>query len=171
VRDAKTRLQPPSQQSCLSVPIRHRLIDNNREHSQRPKHHCVQLLLTTLTSEEQRWPRIRRSSGVGSSRILRYFSDPESKISEKPVPELLFYFRQYQELAFINVTASSINIAKFRLHRWLLEFEQESDSQIWNISDPDSNFSNRNGVGKRDSGHLWLATDWSKRHLRHNTAK
>ena len=87
--------------------------------------------------------------------------EPESKIFEKPEPELVSLFIVCSRSilgGLYKCHFSRKNIAKFWLHRWQPESEQESDSQIWKICRIRIHkFWSRSAVRvwKCDSGHLW----------------
>jgi len=60
--------------------------------------------------------------------MLRFFLTwIRSQICEKPDPEPLFIFGNSRSLR-ANTIAQVKTLLKFRLHRWLPEFEQESDA-------------------------------------------
>jgi len=73
-------------------------------------------------------------SRVDSTRILHVLDlELDEKICEKPNPssKSLFIFGIGMSLrSLYKFHFLSINIGEFQLHRWLPEFEQESDSQI-----------------------------------------
>ena len=71
------------------------------------------------------------------------FMEPESGISEKPDPEpesvLFLAVTEVCTVLQTSLLQYKINIAELRLHQWLPETEQESDSQIVKISNPGPN--------------------------------
>ena len=78
-------------------------------------------------------------SEVDSGRILHFLSDPVQKMFEKTDPESRLIFVSSRCLRGLHTSrCSSTNIAEYRLRRWLTEFEQESDFQIWKNLDPDA---------------------------------
>ena len=77
---------------------------------------------------QQRWPQIRNRL----RQDFAFFADPDT--------ESIFIFSSSSRSlhGLYKYHFVSTNSAEFRLHRWLPEFEQESDSCIWKNFGPDS---------------------------------
>jgi len=70
-----------------------------------------------LQPRRQKWDRIR-NIGVDSGRILRFFSDPESKIWQKPDPEPESFFN-FASSRGLRGHFLRKNMGKLRLDWWL----------------------------------------------------
>ena len=95
-------------------------------------------------------------SEVDSGRILHFCQTRFIKCLKKTDPESSLIFVSSRCLRGLHTShCSSTNIAEYRLHRWLAEFEQESDFQIWKKFGPGCRFKNLEPECRCRSQKMW----------------